>query len=77
LLGEQWSSAAGVSAAGRPRLPVRLMVSLLYLKNSFNLSDEEMVQRWSENPQVRHRSRPAAGDRQSRQPLGVAFGAIL
>ena len=31
----------GVSAAGRPRLPVRLMVSLLYLKNSFNLSDEE------------------------------------
>jgi transposase, IS5 family len=39
----------GVSAAGRPRLPVRLMVSLLYLKNSFNLSDEELVQRWSEN----------------------------
>ena len=30
----------GVSPAGRPRLPIRLMVSLLYLKNSFNLSDE-------------------------------------
>jgi transposase, IS5 family len=39
----------GVSAAGRPRLPVRLMASLLYLKNSFNLSDEELVERWAEN----------------------------
>jgi len=27
------------------------MASLLYLKNSFNLSDEELVQRWSENVQ--------------------------
>lgn len=41
----------GVSPAGRPRLPVRLMASLLYLKNSFNLSDEEVVQRWAENVQ--------------------------
>lgn len=41
----------GVSPAGRPRLPVRLMVSLLYLKHSFNLSDEELVQRWAENVQ--------------------------
>jgi IS5 family transposase len=41
----------GVSPAGRPRLPVRLMVSLLYLKHSFNLSDEEVVQRWAENVQ--------------------------
>jgi transposase, IS5 family len=40
---------AGVSARGRPRLPIRLMVSLLYLKHAFNLSDEELVQRWSEN----------------------------
>ena len=39
----------GRSNAGRPRLPIRLMVSLLYLKNSFNLSDEELVLRWSEN----------------------------
>lgn len=31
----------GISPAGRPRLPMRLMVSLLYLKNNFNLSDEE------------------------------------
>ena len=35
----------GISPAGRPRLAVRLMVSLLYLKNSFNLSDEELVGR--------------------------------
>lgn len=40
---------AGVSNAGRPRLPIRLMASLLYLKHSFNLSDEEVVARWSEN----------------------------
>jgi transposase, IS5 family len=39
----------GISAAGRPRLSIRLMASLQYLKNSFNLSDEELVQRWSEN----------------------------
>jgi transposase, IS5 family len=42
---------AGVSAAGRPRLPIRLMVSLLYLKHAFNLSDEELVERWAENVQ--------------------------
>ena len=42
-------AGAGVSAAGRPRLPVRLMVSLLYLKHAFNLSDEELVERWGEN----------------------------
>ena len=39
----------GRSNAGRPRLSIRLMASLLYLKNSFNLSDEELVVRWSEN----------------------------
>jgi len=43
--------AGGISPAGRPRLPVRLMISLLYLKNSFNLSDEELVERWAENVQ--------------------------
>ena len=41
--------AGGLSPAGRPRLPVRLMISLPYLKNSFNLSDEELVARWAEN----------------------------
>ena len=42
-------AGAGVSAAGRPRLPIRLMVSLLYLKHAFNESDESVVERWSEN----------------------------
>ena len=42
-------AGAGVSAAGRPRLSIRLMAALLYLKHAFNLSDEELVARWSEN----------------------------
>jgi transposase, IS5 family len=42
---------AGVSARGRQRLPIRLMVALLYLKHAFNLSDEELALRWSENVQ--------------------------
>ena len=43
-------SGAGVSNAGRPRLPLRLMISLLYLKHAFDESDEALVQRWSETP---------------------------
>jgi hypothetical protein len=35
----------GVSNAGRPRLPLRLMTSLLYLKHAFNESE-----RWAETP---------------------------
>jgi transposase, IS5 family len=42
---------AGVSARGRRRLPIRLMVALLYLKHTFDLSDEELALRWSENVQ--------------------------
>ena len=41
--------SAGQSSAGRPRLPIRLMVSLVYLKHSYNLSDDDVVARWSEN----------------------------
>lgn len=41
----------GVSKAGRPRLPIRLMVSLLYLKHAYNVSDKELVARWTENVQ--------------------------
>ena len=36
--------------AGRPGVPVRLMVGLHYLKHAFNLSDEEVVTGWVENP---------------------------
>ena len=35
-------AGAGVSNAGRPRLPIRLMVSLLYLKHAYNESDESV-----------------------------------
>ncbi|MCL2711221.1 MAG: IS5 family transposase [Planctomycetaceae bacterium] len=35
---------------GAPGLPTRLMVGLQYLKYTFNLSDEELVKRWLENP---------------------------
>lgn len=42
-------AGGGVSHAGRPRLPIRLMVSLLYLKHAFNLSDEDLVERWSQD----------------------------
>jgi transposase, IS5 family len=43
-------AGAGSSNAGRPRLPTRLMISLLYLKRAFNESDEDVVQRWGETP---------------------------
>ena len=42
-------AGVGISNAGRPKLPIRLMASLVYLKHSFNLSDEELVVRWGEN----------------------------
>jgi len=42
-------AGAGASVAGRPRLPIRRMAALLYLKHAFNLSDEDLVERWSEN----------------------------
>ena len=44
LFGSQTAiMGGGVSKAGRPRLPFRLMVSLLYLKHAFNESDEGSV----------------------------------
>jgi IS5 family transposase len=50
LLGEhEVEFGGGVGIGGRPRLPIRLLASLLYLKHSLNLSDEELVVRWSEN----------------------------
>jgi transposase, IS5 family len=38
------------SENGRPGIPIRLMVGLTYLAHAFNLSDEEVVRRWVENP---------------------------
>ena len=43
-------SGGGTSKAGRPRLPLRLMFSLLYLKHAFNESDEALVERCGETP---------------------------
>ena len=42
-------AGAGVSAAGRPCLPIRLMVALLYLKHAYNESDESLVERWAQD----------------------------
>jgi len=36
--------------SGRPAKPIRLMVSLLILKQLYNLSDESIIERWLENP---------------------------
>jgi len=35
---------------GRPAVPTRLMAGLQLLKHTFNLSDEQVVARWVENP---------------------------
>ena len=42
-------AGAGTSAAGRPRLPIRLMVSLLYFKHAYRLSDDAVVERWAQD----------------------------
>jgi transposase, IS5 family len=50
LFGEQVQRAAVPSNAGRPRVPLRIMIALLYLKHAFNESDEGVVERWGETP---------------------------
>ena len=45
------------SKMGAPSKPIRLMVSLLILKHLRNLSDESLVEQWSENVYYR----PGAG----------------
>ena len=50
LFGEQVQRAAVPSNAGRPRVPLRIMIALLYLKHAFNASDEGVVERWGETP---------------------------
>jgi len=35
---------------GRPGVPIRKMVGLMLLKSLYNLSDENTVARWVENP---------------------------
>ena len=50
LFGEQVQRAPVSSNAGRPRVPLRIMIALLYLKHVFNESDEGVVERWGETP---------------------------
>jgi IS5 family transposase len=42
-------AGAGISPAGRPRLPIRLMVALLYLKHAYNLSYDGVIERWAQD----------------------------
>lgn len=49
----EWSPQF-VSTTGRPALPTRLMAALLHLKHVYALSDEDTVERWSENPYWQH-----------------------
>jgi IS5 family transposase len=37
----------GRSFAGRPRVALRPLISLVYLQHGSNLSDEELCERWS------------------------------
>ena len=50
LFGEAPAPLARRSNAGRPRVPLRTMIALLYLKHAFNLSEEAVVERWSDSP---------------------------
>ena len=50
LFGEQVQRAPVQSNAGRPRVPLRIMIALLYLKHAFNESDEGVVARWADMP---------------------------
>ncbi len=50
LFGEKPQRQALASKAGRPRVPLRVMISLLYLKHAFNESDEGVVERWADTP---------------------------
>jgi IS5 family transposase len=61
---DEWSPQF-TSTTGRPALATRLMASLLYLKHLYALSDEDVVERWCENPYWQHFS----GERYFRHDL--------
>ena len=50
LFGEQVQRVSVASNAGRPRVPLRTTIALLYLKHAFNESDEGVVARWADTP---------------------------
>ena len=47
-------TGGGMSNAGRPRLSIQLMASLLYLKHAHDLSDEAVVERWAQDVQFQY-----------------------
>ena len=47
-------AGGGISNAGRPKLSIRLMASLLYLKHAHDLSDEALVERWAQDVQFQY-----------------------
>lgn len=69
---QQWSPQF-TSTTGRPALPTRLMAALLYLKHVYALSDEDVVERWCENPYWQHFS----GERYFRHELILAHLRVL
>jgi hypothetical protein len=50
LFGEAPVAIGRKSNADRPRVALRIMIALLYLKHAFNESDEGVVERWGETP---------------------------
>jgi IS5 family transposase len=68
----QWSPQF-VSTTGRPALPTRLMAALLYLKHVYALSDEDVVERWVENPYWQHFS----GERYFRHELPCDASSLV
>lgn len=50
LFGEAPAVITRKSNAGRPCVPLRIMISLLYLKHAYNESDEGVVARWADTP---------------------------
>ena len=54
LFGEAVQLVDRKSNAGRPRVPLRTMIALLYLKHAFDLSDEAVVERWSDSPNMQY-----------------------
>ena len=51
---------------GRPAKPIRLMCSLLILKHLYDLSDEELIEQWIQNPYYQYFG--GMGDFQWKQP---------
>ena len=76
--GQPTLAGAGLSAAGRPRLSIRLMVGLLYLKHAYNESDELVCERWAQDVYFQYfcgEGFPAAPAMRSDRPRALSAGA--